>query len=168
MHTLIPFLSLSPRIIGKKVNIVPISSFRLCDNTNKKKKKRKRTKERKKGRKEAAWFSATKLSAIPLKEKVTIFLLEFRLSILFGGQSSANALHSIRGEKEEEKSITFLWFNYPVVNGVAFSKRIRPIVSRKKKRRKKNIALKFINRSKRCCEMKNRCGMLLAFKRVYY
>lgn len=34
--------------------------------------------------------------------------LEFRLSILFGGQSSANALHSIRGEKEEEKSITFL------------------------------------------------------------
>lgn len=139
MHTLIPFLSLSPRIIGKKVNIVPISSFRLCDNTNKKKEKEKKN-ERKKGRKEAAWFSATKLSAIPLKEKVTIFLLEFRLSILFGGQSSANALHSIRGEKEEEKSITFLWFNYPVVNGVAVSKRIRLIVSRKKKKEEKKIS----------------------------
>lgn len=139
MHTLIPFLSLSPRIIGKKVNIVPISSFRLCDNTNKKKEKEKKN-ERKKGRKEAAWFSATKLSAISLKEKVTIFLLEFRLSILFGGQSSANALHSIRGEKEEEKSITFLWFNYPVVNGVAVSKRIRLIVSRKKKKEEKKIS----------------------------
>lgn len=72
----------------------------MCDNTNKKKKKKKKN-ERKKERKEAARFSATKLSAIPLKEKVTIFLLEFRLSILFGGQM--HYVHSIRGQKRFEE-----------------------------------------------------------------